>query len=156
MLIHELTREECLEVLKRSSLGRLACIQDGQPYIVPVFFNVDGEYLYSFATVGQKIRWMRSHPRVCLEVEDITNQRQWTTVLAFGDYEELTDSDEHAAARRRAHELFAGRDRWWEPATAKTPTNESHAAVLYRIRVDRLTGRRASRSGPARPDTRRT
>jgi nitroimidazol reductase NimA-like FMN-containing flavoprotein (pyridoxamine 5'-phosphate oxidase superfamily) len=149
MLIHELNRQECLEVLKRTTLGRLACEQDGQPYIVPVSFNLDGGYIYSFATVGQKIRWMRANPLVCLEVEEITHRRQWTTVLAFGGYEELTNSAEHAAAQRRAHELFATRDRWWEPATAKTASNEPHAVVLYRIRVDRLTGRRASR--PAAP-----
>jgi uncharacterized protein len=148
VLIHELSREECLDVLKRITLGRLACVQDGQPYIVPVFFNVDGAYLYSFATVGQKIRWMRTNPLVCLEVEEIVHQHHWTTVLAFGTYEELTDSAEHAAARRRAQELFAGRDRWWEPATGKTGSSEHHAAVLYRIQVDRLTGRRASRPAP--------
>lgn len=151
MLIHELTREECVEVLKRTTLGRLACMQDGQPYIVPVFFNLDEDYLYCFATVGQKIRWMRANPLVCLEVEEITHQYTWTTVLAFGSYEELTSSAEHAAAQRRAQELFAARDRWWEPATGKTPSSEPHAAVLYRIRVNRLTGRRASRAAPAPP-----
>ena len=153
MLIHELTREECVEVLKRITVGRLACMQDGQPYIVPVFFNLDGDYLYSFATVGQKIRWMRASPLVCLEVEEIVHQHHWTTVLAFGAYEELTGSAEHATAQRRAQELFSARDRWWEPATGKTPSGESHAAVLYRIRVNRLTGRRASRAAPPRPPT---
>ena len=148
MLIHELTRDECLAVLGRNSLGRLGCVQDGQPYIVPVSFNLDEGYIYGFATVGQKVHWMRANPLVCLEVEEITDRRHWTTVLAFGSYEELTDSSEHAAARSRAHELFTGRDRWWEPATGKTPASEPHAAVLYRISVHRLTGRRASRASP--------
>lgn len=149
MLIHELTREECLEVLNRNTLGRLACVQDGQPYIVPVSFNLDGAYIYGFATIGQKVRWMRVNPLICLEVEEITHRTDWTTVLAFGSYEELTDSAEHAAAQRRAHELFETRDRWWEPATGKTRSNEPHAAVVYRIHLHRLTGRRASRT--ARP-----
>ena len=148
MLIHELTRDECLTVLGRNTLGRLACVQDGQPYIVPVSFKLDESYIYGFATVGQKVHWMRANPLVCLEVEEITHRRDWTTVLAFGSYEELTDSSEHAAARGRAHELFATRDRWWEPATGKTPSSEPHAAVLYRISVHRLTGRRASRASP--------
>lgn len=144
MLIHELTADECLAVLRRNTLGRLACVQDGQPYIVPVSFNLDGADIYGFSTVGQKVHWMRANPLVCLEVEEIADRRQWTTVLAFGSYEELTDSEEHAAAKRHAHELFAGRDRWWEPATGKTPSREPHAAVLYRINVHRLTGRRAA------------
>jgi nitroimidazol reductase NimA-like FMN-containing flavoprotein (pyridoxamine 5'-phosphate oxidase superfamily) len=143
MLIHELTTDECLEVLRRNTLGRLACVQDGQPYIVPVSFNLDGNYIYGFSTVGQKVQWMRANPLVCLEVEEIADRRRWTTVLAFGSYEELTDSPEHAAAQRRAEELFASRDRWWEPATGKTASRDPHAAVVYRINVHRLTGRRA-------------
>ena len=146
MLIHELTREECLDVLGRNTLGRLACVQDGQPYIVPVSFNLDGSYIYGFATVGQKVRWMRANPLVCLEVEEITDRRHWTTVIAFGLYEELTDSPEHAEGQRRAQELFSARDRWWEPATGKTALREPHAAVLYRITVNRLTGRSASQN----------
>ena len=144
MLIRELTAEECLEVLRRNTLGRLACVQDGQPYIVPVSFNVDGGDIYGFATVGQKIHWMRANPLVCLEVEEITDRRQWRTVLAFGSYEELTDSEDHTAAQRRVQELFASRDRWWEPATGKTPSREPHAGVLYRINIHRLTGRSTS------------
>jgi nitroimidazol reductase NimA-like FMN-containing flavoprotein (pyridoxamine 5'-phosphate oxidase superfamily) len=144
MLIHELTTDECLQVLRRNTLGRLACVKDAQPYIVPVSFNLDGDDIYSFATLGQKIHWMRANPLVCLEVDEVTDRRQWTTVLVFGSYEELTDSVQHAAAQRRAHELFAGRERWWEPATGKTRSREPHAAVLYRITVHRLTGRRAS------------
>lgn len=150
MLIHELSREECLEVLGRNTLGRLGCVQDAQPYIVPVSFNLDGaDYVYGFATFGQKIRWMRANPLVCLEVEEIKDRRHWTTVLAFGLYEELTDAADHAAARQRAQELFAERDRWWEPATGKTPSREPHAAVIYRISLHRLTGRSTSATAPS-------
>ena len=149
MLINELTREECLGVLGRNTFGRLACVQEGQPYVVPISFNLDGAHIYSFATIGQKIRWMRANPLVCLEVEEVTHRRHWTTVLAFGSYEELTGSAEHAPAQRRAQQLFATRERWWEPATGKTRSNEPHAAVLYRIHVHRLTGRTASSPEPA-------
>lgn len=148
MLIHELSREECLEVLHRNDLARLACVQDGQPYIVPVSFHVDGGYVYGFSTVGQKVHWMRANPLVCLEIEEIDHRTHWTTVLVFGSYEELTDAHEDAAARLRAQELFATRDRWWEPAIGKTPQKEPHAGVVYRIRIHRLSGRRAARSGP--------
>ena len=148
MLIHELTREECLEVLRRNNLGRLACVEDGQPYIVPVSFHIDGDYVYGFSTLGQKVRWMRANPSVCLEVEEIEHRTHWTTVLVFGSYEELTDAAEDAAARLRAQELFATRERWWEPAIGKTPLKEPHAGVIYRIRMNRLSGRKASRTAP--------
>jgi len=41
-------------------------------------------------------------------------------------------------------QLFQIRPEWWLPAAAKVPTPE-HDMVLYRIEIDRLTGRRVAR-----------
>ena len=54
MFIHE-TVDECSGALKETRLGRLACAQDNQPYIVPINFAFDGTYIYGFTTLGQKI-----------------------------------------------------------------------------------------------------
>jgi nitroimidazol reductase NimA-like FMN-containing flavoprotein (pyridoxamine 5'-phosphate oxidase superfamily) len=147
MLVHELSHAECVNVLIRSDLARLACAHDGQPYIVPIHFSYDAarKCLYAFSTVGQKIQWMRDNPKVCIEVEDISDKDHWTTVLVFGRYEELTDSPAYRTARQRAQKLFEGRPEWWFPAAAKLPSREHHAMVLYRISADRLSGRRAAR-----------
>lgn len=147
MLIHKLSPPECEEVLKRADLARLACTHDGQPYIVPIHFSFDVERgcLYTFSTVGQKIAWMRDNPKVCVEVEEVADKNHWTTVLVFGRYQEINDSDEEAETRKRAWERFQQRPEWWFPAAAKLPSRERHAMVIYRIQIDRLTGRRASR-----------
>ena len=42
MFIHEMTVDECSGALKETRLGRLACAQDNQPYIVPINFSLDG------------------------------------------------------------------------------------------------------------------
>ena len=86
MLIHELSREECAEVLSRTDLGRLGCTRFDQPYIVPIHFSFDPDRncVYAFSTIGQKIEWMRQNPKVCLEVEEIAEKDHWTTVLAIG------------------------------------------------------------------------
>jgi nitroimidazol reductase NimA-like FMN-containing flavoprotein (pyridoxamine 5'-phosphate oxidase superfamily) len=150
MLIHELNATECEELLKRETLGRLACSRDGQPYVVPIHFSYDPDHrcLYAFSTVGQKIAWMRENPKVCVEIEEIGHKNRWTTVLVFGRYEEINDSFEEAETRRRAWERFQHRPEWWFPAAAKLPSREHHAMVIYRILIDRLTGRRAARNGP--------
>ena len=56
MLIQDLTRQAILELLARTRLGRLACTQGAQPYVVPVHFAYDDNALYGFATVGQLLR----------------------------------------------------------------------------------------------------
>lgn len=150
MLIHELTAAECREVLSRTGLGRLACSLDDQPYIVPIFFYFDPDnmFLYSFSTVGQKIDWMRRNPKVCVEVDEIADQFHWTTVLVFGGYEEIRDSKQEGDVRQRAHDLFQQRPEWWLPGAGKLTTGEEHSTpVVYRIRIDRVSGRRAARAG---------
>jgi nitroimidazol reductase NimA-like FMN-containing flavoprotein (pyridoxamine 5'-phosphate oxidase superfamily) len=130
-------------VLTRARIGRLACVREDQPYVVPVHVSFDGRDLYGLSTVGQKVEWMRENPRVCVEVEEFKNPRRWTTVLVFGRYEELTRSRAHERARARAEELLSRRVDYWLPAAAKVLSHEHHAPVMYRIVVSRMTGRRA-------------
>jgi nitroimidazol reductase NimA-like FMN-containing flavoprotein (pyridoxamine 5'-phosphate oxidase superfamily) len=152
MRIRELATEECAQILERSELGHLACARHGQPYIVPIHFSYDGaeRCLYAFSGAGQKIQWMRENPKVCVEVEDIADKNHWTTVLIFGEYHEVGDTVDEAPRRKRALELFQARPEWWLPALGKSEKREPHPPVIYRIRIDRLTGRRADRWGGVR------
>jgi nitroimidazol reductase NimA-like FMN-containing flavoprotein (pyridoxamine 5'-phosphate oxidase superfamily) len=43
VLIQELTRPASLDLLARSRLGKLACAQGSQPYVVPIYFVYDPE-----------------------------------------------------------------------------------------------------------------
>jgi nitroimidazol reductase NimA-like FMN-containing flavoprotein (pyridoxamine 5'-phosphate oxidase superfamily) len=147
MLIHELTSDQCRDVLSRAELGRLACARFDQPYVVPIHFSFDParNCVYAFSTVGQKIQWMRENPKVCLAVDEVHDKDVWTTVLAFGRYEELEREPEEGDARGRAEALFAKRNEWWLPAAAKVGGRDPHEVVVYRIQIDRVTGRRAGR-----------
>src|SRR5450631_3569067 len=92
MLIRNMTRQASIDLLARRRLGRLACAHDGQPYITPLAFEYDENYLYSFSTLGQKITWMRANPRVCIEAEELASPQDWATVIVLGRYEELPDT----------------------------------------------------------------
>jgi nitroimidazol reductase NimA-like FMN-containing flavoprotein (pyridoxamine 5'-phosphate oxidase superfamily) len=146
--IHELTGPECVEVLQRAHVGRLACARDGQPYIVPISFYFDkyDQALYSFSTVGQKIHWMRDNPRVCVETDDVADRFNWVTVVITGLYDELRDASEAARAKRRALKLFEEQPEFWLPGAAKLSSGVEHSAVVvYRIQVVTMSGRRAAR-----------
>lgn len=147
MFIHEMSRAECDQLLARTTVGRLACARENQPYVVPVDFAFDGSYFYGFTTLGQKVEWMRSNPLVCFEVDEVTNQYQWTSVVAFGRYEELPDEREYAVARQRAYAFLQKRAMWWEPAyISKEHRDQPHSLtpIFYRIRLDSMTGHRAN------------
>ncbi|MCI0337721.1 MAG: pyridoxamine 5'-phosphate oxidase family protein [Acidobacteria bacterium] len=146
MLILELTDIECIKVLTRLGLGRLACSHNNQPYVVPIYFAYRQRYLYSFATLGQKIEWMRANPRVCVEADEIINHHHWMSVVVQGHYEELPDTPEWKAQRILAHELLQHRAMWWEPAYVVTAHLDATAELIpiyYRIHIDHVTGRRA-------------
>ena len=147
MLIHELTAAECGEVLKRGYLGRLGCARFDQPYVVPIHFSYDDEQrcAYAFSTLGQKITWMRENPKVCLEVEEIADKDHWTTVVAIGRYDEIDQGPDGGDARRRAAYFLQQRPEWWLPAAGRVPSHEHPQVVVYRIQIDRMTGRRAAR-----------
>ena len=147
MQIHELSTADCAEILSRTRLARLGCARFDQPYIVPIHVAFDAEQtcLYALSTVGQKIDWMRENPKVCLEMEDVADEKNWTTVVIFGRYEEIRRTPTDAEARRRAERLFQQWPQWWLPAAAQVGAHERDELVLYRIRIDRLSGRRSSR-----------
>jgi nitroimidazol reductase NimA-like FMN-containing flavoprotein (pyridoxamine 5'-phosphate oxidase superfamily) len=133
VLIQEMTTRECWRMLARSNIFRLACARDNQPYIVPLRVDLDGEFLYGYATLGRKIEWMRTNPLVCLEFEELTTDREWASVIVFGHYEELPPVAQSEDARRVADRLFQRqsrirdvvRARWRESFVTRRDTNGS-------------------------------
>lgn len=147
MLISEMTIAECRSVLVGARIGRLACARDNQPYVVPFNFAHHGEHLYAFSTLGQKIEWMRTNPLVCVEVDEMKHQSDWTSVIVFGRYEELPDKPEFENERVCAHELLSCHAMWWQPAyvaTAHPGQANVPAPIYFRIRIERMTGHRAT------------
>jgi uncharacterized protein len=147
LLNQEMTREASLDLLARTRLGRLACVQGSQPYVVPFYFSYKNDSLYSFSTVGQKINWMRTNPLVCVEVDEVVSPEEWVSLIISGRYEELPDTPEYQPERVAAYNLMQKRAVWWEPAYAKTilhAANHSLEPVFYRIHIVEITGHRAS------------
>lgn len=110
---------------------------------MPVYFAYHNKALFSFATVGQKIEWMRANPRVCVEVDEIVSPQQWVSVVVLGRYEELPDTPEWQSTRAVAHKLLEKSAMWWEPEYVESSGPRPLVPIFYRIRVDRMTGHRA-------------
>jgi len=91
MVIREMSKIECLQVLAKARLARLACAHANQPYVVPVYlaYQEASGCLYGFTTPGQKLEWMRANPLVCVEMDEVAAHDQWVSVIAIGRFEEL-------------------------------------------------------------------
>ncbi|HAF12201.1 MAG TPA: flavin-nucleotide-binding protein [Blastocatellia bacterium] len=129
MFIHEMSEFECRQALQQATVGRLACARDNQPYVVPIYFAFDGQHVYAFTTLGQKIECMRTNARVCLEIDERTAPDQWKSIIVFGRYEELPDLPKYEAARVKAHELLQKHAMWWEPAYLGAAHRDSRTLI---------------------------
>ena len=119
-------------------------VTDGeQPYIVPVTFSYDGEYIYGQTAEGKKLAILQKNPKVCFEVDSLTDMMNWQSVLVFGVFEPL--KGEEAVKARRF--LF---DRIYGLMTSATVHAHEHGVsthpddsnrikpVIYRIRIAQL------------------
>jgi len=142
MAIKEMPENECRAFLSRTSFGRLGCSLDNQPYVVPINFAYEGDYLYSFSTLGQKIEWMRSNPKVCVQVDEINSHSEWVSVIASGAYQELREP-QFEIERAHARKLLDKPHRWWLNALAERQLRSGDdliASLFFRIRIESLSG----------------
>ena len=147
MIISDITAQECRMHLAASRVGRLACVRDGMPYVVPISFVYEDGHIDSFSLIGHKVWAMRGHPQVCFEVDEICSPRSWWSVIAFGRYEELSEAGPRQNERDHAWSLLQkARPNWWEPGS-ETPHSEDKVAspphLFFRINIEKITGRRA-------------
>lgn len=142
-------------MIARMHVARLACARDNQPYIVPIHVDLEGEHLYGYASEGLKIEWMRQNPMVCLEIDELSSQTHWASVVMFGRYEELPHVPEYEDLRRIAERLFQRHPMWWQPSSVPLAGHELRSSVVFRIRIERVTGRRGSRDAAEPADGRK-
>ena len=133
----ELGVTEVTKLLAEGTFGRLGCVDDGEPYVVPInYFFEDGK-IYSHSLPGHKIDLLRAHPRACLQVDEIESGFEWRSVLAFGNYQEIRSPDERRAVLSKLLARFP----------LLTPVESVMAmdangpdSIVYCISVDRITG----------------
>ena len=71
----------------------------------------------------------------------------WTSVVAYGRYEELPDTDQMHDAREFAWSLLQQRAQWWEPGAVKPTVDAASSTVIpvfYRIHILEISGRWAT------------
>jgi uncharacterized protein len=128
-----LERHECLALLARCSLGRIAVVDgDGRPLIFPVNFALDRDAIVLRTDPGTKLR-RATQSWVAFECDgvDSTYHTGWS-VLATGVAEEVHNAAEIADLDRLPLAL-------WSPGPKST---------WVRIRPRVLTGRRIPPHGP--------
>lgn len=100
-VIRTLPDEQIEELLRESVIARLACAAPefgARPYLVPLPCFYDGRGLVALSGPGTKIAVMRRNPLVTIEVDRGDAPDRWESVVAEGEYREITDPAEQAEA----------------------------------------------------------
>ena len=132
-----LSKDEARELLQKARIGRLGCIVNEMPYVIPINCYLEGDYVYSHSLPGLKIAALRDNPNACIQVDEVESELSWSSVIAFGTYEEL----------KRPHERSEILTRLLHRFPLLTPVESAIASdgfsqeiIVFRIKIERLTG----------------
>ncbi|GAA3918191.1 pyridoxamine 5'-phosphate oxidase family protein [Chitinophaga oryziterrae] len=99
-MLGSLTQQQIDEVLFRNVTGRIGYHNGERVCIVPVSYAYNGEHVIAHSKEGTKITMMRKNPNVCFEVDEMTDMSNWSSVIAWGFYEEITAEKERYYAMK--------------------------------------------------------
>ncbi len=135
-MIKHLSNEEARALLGECRLGRLGCVDDGGPYVVPVNYVFHDDKIYVHSLPGRKIKALRENPRACLQVDEIKDANHWRSAIAFGRFEEVTDEGERDGAVRRFLSAFPN----LTPVESVPVHDGQSSVIIFRIRVEEVSG----------------
>jgi nitroimidazol reductase NimA-like FMN-containing flavoprotein (pyridoxamine 5'-phosphate oxidase superfamily) len=141
--------EDAIEVILHHQLvGHIACHANELTYIVPVSYAYDNGYVYVHTQEGMKINIMRQNAKVCFAVHRMENMANWQSVIAWGNFEEVTDE----TAREEALQVLLKRNLpviasktvqltpdW--PFVPKADLNKVIGGIVFRIKLTIKTGK---------------
>ena len=154
--VRELDKYEIDNLLSGRDYGHLACSLDDQPYIVPVHYVYDGTNIFVYTTEGKKSEIIQSNPQICLQVEEVTSNEDWQSVIVFGSAKKITEPKQ----REKAIRLIRSSNPSLTPALSVRWMDcwvRENNEVVYRVTPRTMTGRTALKSRTkvvlARPGT---
>jgi nitroimidazol reductase NimA-like FMN-containing flavoprotein (pyridoxamine 5'-phosphate oxidase superfamily) len=136
-------------VLDKALYCHLACSYQDEPYLIPLAYGYDGEFVYIHTSkTGKKADIMKNNPRVCLGFEiDVRLQKdpdqacewafEYQSVIASGVIEEIVDPDKKSAGLSVIMDHYSNKT--WE-----FPSKHLAKTKVWRIRILEISGKDSS------------
>jgi uncharacterized protein len=145
-MIQKLTEQEIEELLKDNVFGHLGCSDGVNTYVYPLNYLYEGNYITCQSEEGFKVQVMRKNNRVCFQVDEIKDDKNWKSVMVVGQFREIHDVQERKALKAFADRRFFLKKSEFNavPRTNEQVTNvqwkNDGIPVIYRIVIDGKTG----------------
>lgn len=148
----EITNKDDIEhILRTSRVCRIAMVDNGKPYIVPMNFGYDDGaiYLHS-AKKGRKIDLIKANPTVCFEVDELLRLKKAKLACEWGAaYQSIIGSGcavflENVSEKKAGLDVIMGqysqkgKDKGFEYSEEML-----EKTVVIKIVIDQMTGKQA-------------
>jgi nitroimidazol reductase NimA-like FMN-containing flavoprotein (pyridoxamine 5'-phosphate oxidase superfamily) len=140
-----LDTQEIEKLISQQVVGRIGCHADDITYIVPISYAYDGNYIYGRTYEGMKLNILRKNPKLCFQVDDLTDLANWSSVIAWGEFEELSSEKDRSEALtklgRRVLPAVSSATMHIASMWPFSEEGEKVEGILFRIRLTEKTGR---------------
>ncbi len=140
--IRVLSHDECLALLTRHEVGRVAFAFHDRVDIQPIHYVYEQGYLYGRTSEGAKLETIAHNRWVAFEVDEVRGAFDWASVVVRGAFYRL-DPEAAAFDERRAAAHAAALLHNVVPNTLTVVDPVPFRTALFRIHVDEVSGRRA-------------
>ncbi len=137
-------RHDIDAIIHQCPVCRLGLSDEGEPYIVPLFFGYDGQRVYLHcADAGRKLDIVRRHPRVCVEFDRLLDlipaptpcawSARYQSVIGFGTARIVED----VAEKQQALSLLMahyGAEAHFSPA-------ETESVTILCVELEEVSGK---------------
>ena len=89
-----ISESEAREFLSEATVAHIGVISNGDPYVSPMSFVLDGNRLLFRTKPGKRFEALTAHPKVSIEVSRFDDETgDWMSVIIQGRAVERTDTD---------------------------------------------------------------
>ena len=139
--IRALTQHECLALLARNHVGRLAFSFHNQVDIQPVNYVYDAGWIFGRTSEGAKLVTLAHSHWVAFEVDEVRGTFDWESVVVRGSFHRIDPEGTPDDRSTYAHALQLVRTIVPDSFTPQDPVPQR--TVLFRIALGDVTGRKA-------------
>jgi nitroimidazol reductase NimA-like FMN-containing flavoprotein (pyridoxamine 5'-phosphate oxidase superfamily) len=139
---------ELHRIIDEASVLRLAMVDEGRPYVVPLNFAREGDILWMHcASAGRKLECLRREPAVCVEFDHLvgivegseSDPCTWTaryeSVIGFGTAEIVDVEEDRVHGLLAIMSKYSGRNGW------AFPQEMLGKIEVLRVRLESVTGK---------------
>ena len=145
-MINQLAISQINALVSDNITGTLVCFDKADKRKFHIPYVCEGDYLYSYSEVSEKIEIMRNDPTVLLKVYQKNNETDWSNAKILGIYEELKGIEAEIARCIIKDKMAAISESKYQPSEKprESSTLESKlesSEVIYRIRMVKKSGK---------------